>query len=149
MKFKLSKRSSANLLGVHANLVSVVEKSIEITPIDFGVLEGLRTEKRQAELYKQKKSKLDGVKRLSMHQLGQAIDIVVYPEGKLSWEVEDYIPVLEVFRQIGIKEGYKLRFGICWLYGHKINSIREGYEYYLNHNGKFVDAVHIEYKGLI
>lgn len=51
MSFKLSKRSTDRLIGVHPDLVRVVERAIEITKIDFMVVEGLRSRDRCAELY--------------------------------------------------------------------------------------------------
>lgn len=41
--FKLSARSLAKLEGVHPHLVSVVKRAIEITEVDFGITEGVRT----------------------------------------------------------------------------------------------------------
>ena len=43
MAFKLSKRSESRLEGVDPGLVSVVKRAIELTRVDFGVIEGLRT----------------------------------------------------------------------------------------------------------
>jgi peptidoglycan L-alanyl-D-glutamate endopeptidase CwlK len=43
MTYKLGARSIANLRGVHPDLVAVVKRAIELTPIDFTVTEGLRT----------------------------------------------------------------------------------------------------------
>ena len=40
--YKLSKRSMSNLVGVHPDLDAVIERAIQITPIDFGVSEGVR-----------------------------------------------------------------------------------------------------------
>ena len=46
----LGPRSRAKLRGVHPDLVKVVERAIEITLVDFTVLEGLRTAARQQAL---------------------------------------------------------------------------------------------------
>ncbi|NBL77492.1 M15 family peptidase, partial [Proteus sp. G2672] len=43
-KFRLSKRSEENLRGVHPDLVKVVHRALEITDIDFMVIEGKRNE---------------------------------------------------------------------------------------------------------
>ena len=45
--FKLSGRSIDKLEGVKPELVEVVEKAITLTKVDFGVIEGLRTEEKQ------------------------------------------------------------------------------------------------------
>ncbi len=71
----LGKRSTDNLQGVHPDLVQVVRRALELSPVDFTVIEGLRTPERQAELMKQ------GFTRTlkSRHIIGQAVDIVPLP----------------------------------------------------------------------
>ena len=50
MQYSLGERSRQRLEGVHHDLVRVVERAIQITPVDFTVLEGLRTIQRQQQL---------------------------------------------------------------------------------------------------
>lgn len=38
--------SQARLMGLHPNLVKVLEKAIEITPIDFTIIEGVRSDEQ-------------------------------------------------------------------------------------------------------
>lgn len=45
-----SKRSLDNLAGVHPHLVRVANRALQSSPIDFTVIEGLRTLQRQREL---------------------------------------------------------------------------------------------------
>ena len=49
-QYKLSKRSLDNLALVHVDLVQVVKRAIQITDVDFAVIEGLRTEAKQRKL---------------------------------------------------------------------------------------------------
>ena len=42
--FKLSQRSKDRLKGVHPDLVKVVEHAIEISTVDFAVLEGFASQ---------------------------------------------------------------------------------------------------------
>ena len=91
MTYKLGTRSKNNLKGVHPDLVKVVEKAIGLTTQDFTVIEGVRTTKRQQELYAQGRTapgnivtNVDGVKKKSNHQAkadhyGHAVDIIPYP----------------------------------------------------------------------
>ena len=53
--FKLSKKSEQRLEGVEWDLKKTVKEAIKITKIDFGVIEGLRTEERQKELLEKMK----------------------------------------------------------------------------------------------
>lgn len=48
--FKFSQRSEKNLAGVNPDLVKVVRRALEISPVDFGVTEGLRSTDRQRQL---------------------------------------------------------------------------------------------------
>lgn len=74
-KFILGKRSTDNLNGVHPDLVRVVKRALELSEVDFTVIEGLRTKERQAELLKQGFTKTMN----SRHIIGQAVDIVPLP----------------------------------------------------------------------
>ena len=80
-KFVLGKRSLDNLKNVNADLVRVVKRAIEITAIDFTVIEGFRTEARQRELVRKGASKTMN----SRHLTGHAVDL--YPVGRpIPWE---------------------------------------------------------------
>ena len=57
MAFVLGNQSLKNLEGVHPKLVSVVKRAIEISEVDFKVLEGVRTTERQKQLYAQGRTK--------------------------------------------------------------------------------------------
>lgn len=50
MSFYLGKHSLENLRGEHPDLVKVVKRAIELTKVDFKVIEGKRTEARQRQL---------------------------------------------------------------------------------------------------
>lgn len=78
MRFKFSERSENNLIGIHVDLVKVVRRALEISEIDFTVIEGVRTKSRQAQLFKQGATKTLN----SRHLTGHAVDIVPYP---LDW----------------------------------------------------------------
>ena len=50
MAYNLSSRSKSRLEGVEEDLVKVVERAIELTEVDFGVIQGLRTMEEQKAL---------------------------------------------------------------------------------------------------
>jgi peptidoglycan L-alanyl-D-glutamate endopeptidase CwlK len=79
--FKLSDRSRKTLVGVHPVLVRVVEGAIVRTPVDFVVIEGLRTKERQAELLKAGASWTMN----SRHLTGHAVDLGAWL-GTIRWE---------------------------------------------------------------
>lgn len=86
----LSELSKARLIGVHPDLVRVVEKAAEASDFivtasqfkNFIVTEGLRTLERQTLMVEQKKSKT----MHSRHLGGFAVDVAVLVNGKIMWE---------------------------------------------------------------
>jgi hypothetical protein len=107
MTFKLSQRSLNNLKGVDEDLVAVVKRAIEITEIDFGITEGIRTLDRQEELFKKGLSKT----MKSKHLIGRAVDLVAYVDGKVSWEKEDYYPIALAMERAAIELNVKIKWG--------------------------------------
>lgn len=86
MSFRLSNRSLSRLEGVHPDLVTVVKRAIEITPLDFGISEGVRSVERQRSLFESGASKT----MKSRHLTGHAVDLVAYFEGEVSWHIGHY-----------------------------------------------------------
>jgi D-alanyl-D-alanine dipeptidase len=89
MSFKLSQRSLDRLKGVDNKLVSVVKRAIEISEVDFMVVEGLRTKQRQEGLYAQGRTKAGKIVTWTMkskHIDGLAVDIApVNKDGSIDW----------------------------------------------------------------
>lgn len=82
MVYGLGVRSRFRLRGVHPDLVRVVETAIGRSSMDFTVLEGLRTAKRQAELFNAGASKTMN----SRHLTGHAVDLAPWIEGRVRWD---------------------------------------------------------------
>jgi peptidoglycan L-alanyl-D-glutamate endopeptidase CwlK len=90
-----SKRSIDNLQGVHLDLFRLMNLSIRNTPVDFTIVEGVRTVQRQQELYAQGRTKpgkivtnADGVSNKSNHQAkadgyGHAVDLDPFVNGSV------------------------------------------------------------------
>jgi peptidoglycan L-alanyl-D-glutamate endopeptidase CwlK len=107
-KWVLGKRSTDNLKGVHEDLVRVVRRALELSPIDFTVIEGLRTPERQAQLMKQ------GFTRTlrSRHIIGQAVDIVPLP---VDWNnPKPFGLVAEAMKKAADELGVKITWGGSW-----------------------------------
>lgn len=107
MTYKLSKRSEGKLVGIDANLVKVVRRAIELTEVDFGITEGLRTKERQALLVADGKSQTMN----SKHITGRAVDVVAYVDGKVSWDKEHYITISKAFKQAAKELNVSIRWG--------------------------------------
>jgi peptidoglycan L-alanyl-D-glutamate endopeptidase CwlK len=108
--FALGTRSRARLKGVHPDLVRVVERAIQLTPVDFTVTEGLRDAKRQAELVKAGASKTMN----SRHLTGHAIDVAALVGGKVSWDWPLYLSIASAFRAASVELGLPVRWGGSW-----------------------------------
>jgi len=98
MGYRFGKTSLSRLVGVDNKLVEVAKTAINISKQDFTIVEGLRTPERQLELYEKGMSELDGYKNISSHQLGEAIDIAPYKDGKLLWSLTNSREWLEIGR---------------------------------------------------
>lgn len=118
MTFALSAKSQSRLVGVHPKLVAVVNRAIAITPIDFAVLEGVRTIERQKELVKAGASQT----MRSRHLSGHAVDLGAIVDGQVRWDWPLYnklaLSVKEAARQLNtpIEWGgdWKMRDGPHW-----------------------------------
>ena len=106
MTFKLSSKSLERLQGVDERLVRVVKRAIEITPIDFSVLEGLRTLERQKQLV------ADGFSQTlkSKHLTGHAVDLGCIVDGKITWDKQHYVTLSLAVK----KAADELRINIRW-----------------------------------
>ena len=110
MSFQLSEKSLRRLDGVHPDLVKVVKRAIEITPVDFVVIEGLRTKARQAYLLDAGKSRTMN----SYHLTGHAVDIAPIVDGKVSWDWKYFHVLSDAMKQAASELGVELTWGGSW-----------------------------------
>ena len=110
MAFKLGKRSLERLEGVHEDLRAVIERAIEITPIDFTVLEGLRSLERQRKLYNSRASTTMN----SRHLTGHAVDIAPYVDGEVRWDWPLYYPVAAAVKKAAVELNVDVEWGGDW-----------------------------------
>lgn len=124
--FRFSQRSENNLKGINPNLLKVVRRALELSTVDFSVIEGLRTVERQKELVATGKSQTMN----SRHISGNAVDLL--PVGANWNNYKCWLPILNAMQQAGKELGVKLRFGITWTDNPN------------DKPAKFLDAPHIE-----
>lgn len=116
MKYRLSRTSLNRLNGVHPDLIRVVQHAITITPIDFMVLEGLRTVDRQRQLVRQGASKTMN----SKHLTGHAVDLVPFldtdgdGDSEISWHWPHYHRLAPVIKAAAKECGVTLSWGGDW-----------------------------------
>jgi peptidoglycan L-alanyl-D-glutamate endopeptidase CwlK len=108
--FKLSQRSLDELNGVDPKLVAVVRRAIQLTTVDFGVTEGLRSIETQRKYVAAGKSQT----MKSKHIDGKAVDLVAYVNGKVSWELNLYDNIADAMAKAAKELGVPLRWGAAW-----------------------------------
>ena len=120
MTFLFSKRSLKNLEGVHHDLVQVAHMALSMSPIDFVIIDGVRTIEEQRILVAKGKSKTMD----SRHLTGHAIDIAAWLNGAISWDYGLYEKITDAFDMAAGRLKTPIICGIDW--------------------PSFVDAGHIE-----
>lgn len=110
MSYNLSQRSLDRLEGVDENLVNVVKRAIELTEVDFGVIQGLRTIEEQEALVAKGASQT----MKSKHLEGLAVDLMAYVGGKGSWELTIYDEVADAVKAAAIELDVAVRWGAAW-----------------------------------
>lgn len=113
MAFRLSKRSIGRLDGVDAGLVAVVNRAIELTKVDFGVTEGLRSVETQRKYVAAGKSQT----MKSKHIEGRAVDLVAYIGSSVSWELNLYDDIANAMRVAAIELDVPIKWGAAWSVG--------------------------------
>ena len=148
MSFKLSDRSLSRLEGVDSRLVDVVKRAIEISRVDFGVTEGLRTMQTQEQYVAQGKSQTMS----SKHLTGDAVDLVAYINGSVSWELNIYDDVADAMKQAADELNLPLRWGAAWNVPNICaweENMADAMNFYIDARRKegrrpFIDAPHFE-----
>ena len=115
-----SRQSAGRLATCHPDLRRLL--NAVLAKRDTTILEGVRSDARQAELYRQGRSKLDGVRRRSKHQrkpdgYSHAVDAAPYP---VRWNTDatevyaDWIAWARVVLETADELGIRVRWGGDW-----------------------------------
>jgi len=85
--FYLSKASLNKLVGVHPDLIRVVEYAIGLSNVDFGVVYGLRTLAEEKQMVAKGASQTLHSRHLPNKEgLGCAVDLDAFQDGKVDWK---------------------------------------------------------------
>lgn len=165
MTYSFGSRTERNIEGLRPALVKIIRAAILKTPVDFGVLDlgGIRTEEQQASLYAQGRfghhgktvTDKDGTPgNESVHQKGDAVDLVPFMNGAPTWNWEFIFPIIETVAKIALVEKVSLRWGGVW--DRKLEELDhddlhgEVVRYCERHPGRdHIDGPHLEYLGVI
>lgn len=114
---ELTQSDYQRLEGVHPDLVAVVLRATQTTPIDFMILEGERTIEKQRLLVKKGASKTLRSRHVpDMNQCGLAcaVDLAVLIDGEIRWDWPLYEDLSEVIKVAAIEEGTPVEWGGDW-----------------------------------
>ena len=108
--YKLGPRSQSRLKGVHPDLVKVVERAIQLTPVDFTVLEGLRSLERQKALVAAGASQT----LKSRHLDGHAVDLGAWVDEQVDWSWPLYGKIAGAMKAAATELKIPLEWGGDW-----------------------------------
>lgn len=120
MGFQLGKSSRAELTGVAAPLVAVVERAIKISVVDFAVHDGIRTVEEQRRFVAQGVSKT----MKSKHLEGRAVDLVPWVDGKLRWWWPQIYQIAAAMHQAARELRVPIVWGCVW--DRRLNDLAPG-----------------------
>lgn len=110
--FKLGPVSLSRLNGVHPDLVKVVQRAIEISTLDFTVLEGLRTLERQKALVEAGSSQT----LKSRHLTGHAVDLGAWVDNQLDWSWPLYARIAGAMKMAAKELNVPIEWGGDWVH---------------------------------
>lgn len=100
-----------NLNGIHPDLRRVMDRALQISKLDFIVIEGLRTKARQAQLVAAGASQTMN----SRHITGHAVDLLpIGPDGKAAFDWPLYFILAPAVKQAAQELGVKIFWGGDW-----------------------------------
>ena len=108
--YKFSNRSKERLATCREPLQQVMNRAIELSVVDFGISEGIRTVERQAELYAEGKSQTMSSKHIS----GMAVDVYAWVHGGVSWQHKYYFEIADAVKQASLELKIPIRWGGAW-----------------------------------
>ncbi|MFY3647038.1 M15 family metallopeptidase [Achromobacter xylosoxidans] len=116
MSFQLSQRSLDRLAGVHPDLVAVVKLAIQRTPVDFTVIEGLRTVAQQRENVAKGVSQTMASYHLPQADgLSHAVDLAPLVGGAIPWSNwQAFVDLADVVKACAAELGVPVEWGGDW-----------------------------------
>lgn len=109
---ELDWKSRKNLVGVHQDLIKVVERAAELSQIEFIVIEGLRDLEKQKALYNSGASKT----MKSRHLTGHAIDLAAKVAGEIRWDWPLYHKIADAMAKAANELAIEIEWGGDWVY---------------------------------
>ena len=115
--FKFGARSEGNLAQVHPDLVRVMRRALQISPLDFVVIEGVRTLARQRKLLAAGATTTLKSRHLAHPDdgLSRAVDIApIEPGGKVAFHWPLYHRLAAAVKAAAVAENVAIVWGADW-----------------------------------
>jgi peptidoglycan L-alanyl-D-glutamate endopeptidase CwlK len=118
--FRLGSRSKRRLSGIHPDLKAVVELAIEMSMIDFTVLEGARTHERQLELFAAGATSTMNSRHIIKAEedggtgFAHAVDLGAWVAGEVRWDWPLYHQIANAMKLAAVELGIKIEWGGDW-----------------------------------
>ena len=106
----LDEHSRTKLEGLHADLAKIVTKAAENPDLDFVITEGLRTLKRQRDLFAHGAT----TTMKSRHLTGHAVDLAVVVAGEVRWDWPLYAGLAALIKKSAAEAGVPIEWGGDW-----------------------------------
>ena len=138
-------------MRVDKRLIDVVKTAIQVTTVDFGVIQGIRTVEEQKILVEKGASRT----MKSKHIEGLAVDLMAYINGRGSWELNLYDNIADAMKKAALENEVAIRWGAAWhmpdirKWGSSMEEAMNSYIDIRRSEGKrpFIDAPHFELSG--
>ena len=118
MTFRLSQRSMDRLEGVHPAMTAVVERAIQLTDVDFGVTQGVRTlDEQKANVAAGRSQTMASKHLLQDDGFSHAVDVVAYVGSDVFWELNMYDNICDAFKTAAEEVGCSIKWGAAWSEG--------------------------------
>ncbi len=113
--FQLGPRSKMRLNGVHPDLVKVVERAIQITTVDFTVLEGVRSVERQRKLLEAGSSWTMNSRHIpGPDGYAKAVDLGAWVDDQVDWSWPLYMEIAKAMKTAAKELKVPIVSGVDW-----------------------------------
>jgi len=113
--YTLGVRSKARLNGVHPDLVKVVERAINLTTVDFTVLEGVRDPMRQKQLVEAGASQTMNSRHIpGADGFAKAVDLGAWVDDQVDWSWPLYNQIATAMKEAAKQLGVPIEWGGDW-----------------------------------
>lgn len=116
-QYYFSHSSKSMLSALNVRLREALLEAINESPVDFGIVSptgGYRTKETQEKLYHEGKSQLNGTTSKSFHQIGWAVDLFAYVDGKAVWDGKWMSLLAAHIIQVCSNRGLVVEWGGFW-----------------------------------